>query len=358
MWGRSVVVGAVTLVLAGCGCTGPAQQSGQTAEEPQATEEVDQTVEEATEETEEEPVEPLATERLGGEDRFETMAQVVAAGFDQSDWAVIVTGENFPDALSASSLAGAADGPVILTAQDRLSQDAEDELVRLQVKNAYIVGGESSVSADVEQTVSDLGISVVRVSGADRTETSVEAALATREADADSDTVVVCTGEGFADSLAMSPWCYQTASPILLARKGTLTDEEIAFVHDDADIKRVIIVGGDAAVSDEVMTQLGDYEYERLEGEDRYHTSAMVADWICQNGFSWATPALATGENFPDALAGSALMGTKACPILLVSDSSSVAKDVIKAHREEVESLIVLGGEATVSEELVASIAE
>ena len=353
----SVVAGALALSLAGCGCSGPTQNVENVVEEAEteAEEEIG-----AEEELVEEVVGTPAVNyvRLGGKDRYETMAQVVSVGFDSSEKAVIVTGENFPDALAASSLAGALKCPVVLTASNKLSEDAATELEKLGVKDAYIVGGESSVSAEVEEALADASISVTRVSGSDRAKTSVEAAKATRDLDASSNTIVICTGDAFADSLSISPWCWHSASPILLARKGVLSEDEVAFVKDDGAFTRIIIVGGDAAVSEKVEEQLGDgYDYVRLEGADRYATSEAVADWTCENGFTWVEPALATGENFPDALAGSALQGVSASPILLVSDESAVAAEVVAAHHDEISQLYVLGGEASVSDGLVDSIA-
>lgn len=348
-WGKTLVAGAVTLLLAGCGCTGPQGQStgGET-----------EVVEEVVEEEVIEPAESIEVERLGGADRYETMDQVVRAGFDKSTWAVVVTGENFPDALAASSLAGAKDCPVVLCPTKELTGDVEALLKELGVTSVYVVGGESSVAPEVADALAAAEIDVTRVFGDDRYATSVEAAKATVEVDDTSDTLIVCTGDGFADSLSISPYSWKSASPILLARKGMLTDDEIAFVQEHGQFSRILIVGGDAAVAEDVKDQLGDgYEYERLEGQDRYETSAAVAEWVCDNGFTWSTPGLATGENFPDALAGSALMGQSACPLLLVSDGSDVAQKTIAAHRDEVTRLVVLGGEASVSAELVDSIA-
>ena len=53
--------------------------------------------------------------RLGGDNRYQTMAKIVSTGFTTSDSVVVATGQNFPDALSASALAGALDCPVVLT---------------------------------------------------------------------------------------------------------------------------------------------------------------------------------------------------------------------------------------------------
>jgi putative cell wall-binding protein len=287
------------------------------------------------------------------------MAQVVQAGFKESEWAVIVTGENFPDALAASSLAGARGCPVVLCPSDELTDEVKGVLENLRVSSAYVVGGESSVGPEVADGLAAQEIEVTRVFGQDRYATSVEAAKEAREVDSASDTLIICTGEAFADSLSISPYSWRTVSPILLARDGVLTDDEVAFVEGAEGIKRILIIGGDAAVSEEVASQLGDgFEYVRLEGQDCYDTSAAVAEWACEETFSWSTPGLATGENFPDALAGSALMGSSEAPLLLVSEDSDVAKKTIGEHRDEVTHLMVLGGEASVSEELVKSISE
>ena len=55
--------------------------------------------------------------RLGGANRYETMARIVEEGFASSPWAVVATGSNYPDALAASALAGAKNCPVILAAK-------------------------------------------------------------------------------------------------------------------------------------------------------------------------------------------------------------------------------------------------
>jgi hypothetical protein len=95
------------------------------------------------------------------------------------------------------------------------------------------------------------------------------------------------------------------------------------------------VVGGTAAVSDSVFSVLGTYSgnYKdyynkvyipvRIAGADRYDTSAKVADWEINYafdnrdklwglaGFSMDEVFVATGENFPDALAGGQLAGGK-----------------------------------------------
>lgn len=73
--------------------------------------------------------------RLDGNTRYETMGRVVQTAFPkQSDYAVLASGDNFPDALAASSLAGALKAPIILTSSTTLSSEARNELQRLEAR--------------------------------------------------------------------------------------------------------------------------------------------------------------------------------------------------------------------------------
>ena len=293
----------------------------------------------------------ISWKRLAGVERYQTMATIVREGFATESHAVVATGANFPDALAASALAGATGSPVILTAKSVLSEQARSELKRLGVTSVDILGGTSAVGEEVEEAISALGIQVTRIAGADRVGTSVEVLTAVREAGHPSDSVIVATGYGFADSLSIGPWAYATGTPIILASEdGTLTDDAAEAITSDPHIRNVVIVGGDAVVSDEVIDQLGDaYAYTRLGGANRYETSAGIAQFETTHGMSFATTAVATGQNFPDALAGSALLGSRKGVILLVSDGADATVALISAHRPEIGSGYILGGESAVS---------
>lgn len=58
-----------------------------------------------------------------------------------SDYAILVNGENFPDALSASVLAKKYNAPILLTGSSSLDDTASNQLTRLKVKKVFIVGG-------------------------------------------------------------------------------------------------------------------------------------------------------------------------------------------------------------------------
>lgn len=302
-------------------------------------------------------------DRLAGDDRYATMAAIVEAGFESSEWVVVATGASFPDALVAASLAGHRGCPVVLTrgTDQALGADAKERISRLGATSAYVVGGPGAVSEGIEAELESMGLSVTRVAGADRQSTSA-AALA-ELAGTEPDTVVVATGQGFADALSIGPWCYAQGAPILLARDGLLSSEQVRAVRSVKSIESVVIVGGTAAVSDDVRIQLGrSYSYERLAGGDRYATSAAIAEWETDEwGMGLASVAVATGASFPDALAGAALCGSNGSPLLLVGPGkggTAHALNVIDADPHSVEVGYVLGGTGSVPDSTMDQLVE
>jgi putative cell wall-binding protein len=84
--------------------------------------------------------------------------------------------------------------------------------------------------------------------------------------------------------------------------------------------KEIVVLGGPNAVSDAVLGQLAlltspPGNARRVSGPDRYQTATAVA----ADAFPDATSTfVATGLNFPDALAGGVLAARSASPLLLV----------------------------------------
>ncbi len=137
--------------------------------------------------------------------------------------AFVVSGANFPDALSAGVRAYAQGIPMILTDPAALSPEAAQTLKDLQTQQVVIVGGEAAVSAAVADTLTKatqdggLGLVVARVSGADRLATAV-AGHAVLHAEPD---------EHHAFRASASP----TVNTVLLARGDTFPDSLTAAVQ-------------------------------------------------------------------------------------------------------------------------------
>lgn len=153
-----------------------------------------------------------------------------------------------------------------------------------------------------------------RIGGATRYETAVlvaqerfvaDGALAGR-------TLYVASGETFADALPGGVLAANDNSVLLLVKKDSIPAVVGAEIRrlDPAD---VVIFGGPAAVSDAVRLALLDdfgLPSTRLAGADRYETAAVISrdgnwDFVDAVGVETALWVhIASGEDFPDALAG------------------------------------------------------
>jgi putative cell wall-binding protein len=90
--------------------------------------------------------------------------------------AILATGKGFQDAEAASTLSYASHLPIVLTTPSTLSTQALGALQALQVKQVIVMGGPLAVSNSVVGALEGHGMSVLRVAGADATQTAIELA--------------------------------------------------------------------------------------------------------------------------------------------------------------------------------------
>lgn len=98
--------------------------------------------------------------RIAGANRYAT-AVAVANQYPSKtgktiDTVVLVSGENFPDALSAAALVANKNAVLLLTQKDRLPGETADYIKNHAIKEIVIIGGESSVSKSVADRLGDL----------------------------------------------------------------------------------------------------------------------------------------------------------------------------------------------------------
>jgi putative cell wall-binding protein len=168
-------------------------------------------------------------------------------------------------------------------------------------------------------------------------------------------TAFVATGLDFPDALAAAPLAAAEGWPIFLAGPAGITQNSWA-VMQTIGVKRVHILGGPGAVSTEVEQELrnrfGTGNVTRQMGPTRYETAAVVARFGVDNaGLQWDTVAIATGENFPDALTGGALQA-RTYSVLLLTRGESLPPDVTNAlteKRDHIARVRYLGGSDVVS---------
>ncbi len=302
------------------------------------------------------PMAPVA-----GADRYQTALEVSRETFPLgANTVVVATGEDWPDALGGSALAGALYGPILLSPHDALPEDVLAEVERLHVDSAYVLGGEKALSDEVLTALTDaLGEEgVVRLGGADRYETAeiiaAEVASYMNEEEAFAGTAFIATGGNFADALAAAPLAAGNYYPIYLSGPDGISDST-AQAMLDAGITDAILLGGEAAVSpDTAVTVLGiGIDVYRIDGADRYETAAKIASYgVEELGMYWDGVAVATGERFADALSGGAAQGIS-WSVMLLSDPDDLslpARDTLEANAADIRGIRFLGGTKALSQ--------
>lgn len=202
------------------------------------------------------PYASVSVTRIAGVDRFGTAAALSQARFpDGADTVYVATGRSYPDALAGGLAAGSESSPVLLTEKAALPASARAEIERLQPSRIVIVGGTGAVSDAVAATLAGLADVVDRISGADRFATTAEVV---QEVVPGTDTVFVVTGRNFADALTGIPVAAMTSSAVLMVDAGALHEAVITEL-ERLQPRNILILGGTAAVSTDVATQLGAY---------------------------------------------------------------------------------------------------
>ncbi|HTC68379.1 MAG TPA: cell wall-binding repeat-containing protein, partial [Acidothermaceae bacterium] len=177
----------------------------------------------------------LTTGRVGGTDRYATASQLFLnnpASFTGGAGlaAVLASGANYPDALSANYLAQGLGTRVLLTDPNVLPQPTYQALITAGIKTVYIVGGTAAVSSNVSNAIAATHVSnnnanafinVIRVAGADRYATNNQVDLY-NGATVGVNTAVVAVGSNFADALSVAPVVVTKHFPLVLTDGAAL----------------------------------------------------------------------------------------------------------------------------------------
>lgn len=287
------------------------------------------------------------TNRLSGETRYETAIAISQQGWVRSDFAIIASGERFQDALLGAPLAALYNCPILLTTGSSLDDRLKSELKRLGVRNTYIVGNFDNVSLSIEQQLGEmLGIETIRLAGKTDYGTSI---LVAQKFEA-TDTVVLVNSGSYADALSIAPIAAAKKYPILFTDKNSLS-EDIAWYIASSGVKKTYIIGGTGVISDSVASQVPGAE--RIWGQDRYDTNMQVISHFSSD-IQKQKVYFCTGENYPDALAGTALAQATKSPLVLMNPSEiSETTRLFLCDLANDSLLTLLGGAAVISDDFI-----
>ena len=295
------------------------------------------------------PTVPGEVHRIAGADRFVASAQISQRTFPSgARIAYVASGMNFPDALSAAALAGAAGGPLLLVEPGVVPDVILRELRRLDLDRVVVAGGPASVSNAVVSTLRTVSPVVDRMSGSDRFEASRNLAL-DAYGQSGAPIVFLATGHGFADALAAGPAAASERAPVLLVPglDASVDSATLAFLRQ-VGAEQLVIVGGPGSVSPGIaqsLVNLG-FQVDRIGGADRFAAAANLATRY----FPDAPRAyVATGYGFADALSGGAAAGVLGAPLLTASDACVPGSTFDALTAQQPDDIVLLGGLGTLA---------
>ena len=305
--------------------------------------------------------------RVSGRDRYDTPVQLSRKFFSNSDYAIVASGQGYADALIGGTLASHIKAPIFLTEKNSIRKDVLYEMKRLGVKKVFLLGGYGSVSQNVENTIKSAGFPVRRAGGANREETSNKICgimydfycleyLKDHPEDkevrehglASTDFYAGIDAYGFADSMVAAP---------LMAAYGNYDNQMMPvlnFNRKKSFFPFPIIFGGENTLPDYRGDGTVIKPKHRFAGSNRYKTAVSVAGgYKTLLGRDIKTVVLVDGTNYPDALASSTVATVNNAAILLTEPGKLNADTKKYIENKGIEKVIVIGGEYSVSENVV-----
>ena len=185
---------------------------------------------------------------------------------------------------------------------------------------ATVITFSSLTIGDIHANESPSGLSLERIYGKDRYETSMNIIGKLSPSK-----VYLANGKSFADALSVGPVAVKENAAILLTDGKNLDANKLK----SKSVTEITIVGGEDSISKALENTLKqDFKVSRIGGANRYETSLKLVEKMGVKNI-----AVATGRDFPDALSAGGVLSIKGIPLLLV-DGHSDGYSIDKIHRD------------------------
>lgn len=298
--------------------------------------------------------------RIGESDRYATAAKIATTNWNNPKDVILVCGEGYADAVSASVLSKQLDAPIVMTNSSSLNENAKNALNTLKPQNIYVIGGYSSISENIRNYLKNANYNVIELSGKNRYETNAAVAKQLVKLGMKVDKVMLVSGEGFSDALSVAPIAAAKGEILLL---GTNNSSEMKSIFDfvKANNSEVTVIGTSNSINDNIYSELK--AVDRINGgSNRFQTNLNVLKKFkgdLKNDKIFIANA-SSEDGYADALVGSSLAGKYASNLILVDgENDSATADAINYIKDNIAStadLNVIGGTGVISDNLVNKI--
>lgn len=191
----------------------------------------------------------LKITRYAGENRYQTAGLIASevTSLTGSTEAILVSGENFADAMSIAPFAAQKGTPIYLTRSYTLA--GQPQQASKSIKNWKVIGGPDAIERHLTNKFVENGANIYRIYGATRYNTNRSVIKYFGQ---NSKQLFVATGKDFVDALTGSVLAAKYNTGVLLADDQTdIMNTNINFSRDN-DFYQFTIFGGKNVLSDRV----------------------------------------------------------------------------------------------------------
>ena len=296
---------------------------------------------------------------LSGADCYETAAVVAEKNWTTSTDVVLASGEGYADAISSTAISKQLKAPILLTESDSLNSYAKSALDQLNPQNIYVIGGTASISQSIRDELKNDGYNLIELGGKNRYETNLKVAQQLVKLGVDPSSVMLVSGEGFADSLSAAPIAAAKGQILLLGVNNTETMKStVDFVKSNNS--KVTVLSTENLINSDIYKEL-DAVSRISGGSDRFATNINILNqYDSELKSDRIYIANSIGERYADALIAASVAGINSAPLVLIGEgddtSTSNALNYIRDKVTETTDLSLIGEEGVVSENTISDI--
>ncbi len=215
-----------------------------------------------------------------------------------------------------------------------------------------------------EPTPSGTDITTTELAGSNRFETAV--LISKKCFPNGAKTVVIVSGETYADALVSAPLANSFNAPVLLTAKSGLDDATLKEIQR-LGAKSAYIVGGDGVIAktvDTVLTEKGLNVHRVFSSyvPDRYGTAVYVAaNMDIARGTTPSTVFIAYANGYADTLTVGSIASVKDAPILYINSAGILdgsTKYYLNSIKGTLKNIYIIGGDKVISTQAEATLAE
>ena len=168
-------------------------------------------------------------ERIDGDNREQTAIKIAKRAVGEiTDEVFLGLGYDvYADALAIGAATAKLSKPLLLSKKSGIADETINAIKDFQVRKVTIVGGHTVVSTSIENKLKSMGLTVDRIYGNNREETSIKIAETYFK---DPSEVIIANGYVFADSVVGGYYGYKKNAPIILTRKNKLVTSTLNYI--------------------------------------------------------------------------------------------------------------------------------